>query len=644
MKISDVLFCVYFLNAIDLSSQIFTSDDMLIDAKTLNSLILSDDFNDKYRILEADLDQASKISYDNSHILNAIYFDASYNSTETKYISYDIPSEKNFKEYVESLGISNSHNLIIYDRSANGFTAAARTWFLFKVFGMEKVTILNGGFRAYNSQKFQVTCKVTSFQRANFSTNFKADLKRDFNQIVDVTKFKNETLIDARERSEYDSGFIPTAINIPFSSLFNSQTKLLKSKNQLSDLLSSANISLNDKLITYCLRGLRGSALMFVLKYLEAEQVSLYVTTATSYNYHSKECPLTSARNLYQLILRRDFLDKYRLLEADLDQASKTSYLNSHIPTAIYFDASYNSTGNIDKFIAYDIPNEKKFREYVGSLGISNSHHIIIYDRSPNGFLAAARAAYLFKVFGMDNVSILNGGLNVYSSLNFPLTQRIINYKPRQFSTYYRPLLVKNFDQIQGIIKAQNETLIDAREQTEYEQGFIPTSINIPFSSLFDPTTKLLKTQEELLEIFESKNIDLCRPIVTYCVKSIRCSATKFALDYIGAKRVAVYIIRSDLAFDDCRENIKYGEVSAKSVPEQVEMFNNYLTNVESSSFSTEDESSKAFIELFADDKTLAKSGERLEEILKDFERIIEDLNEWCYFNKVNINSIRHFL
>ncbi|CAF0830436.1 unnamed protein product, partial [Brachionus calyciflorus] len=45
-----------------------------------------------------------------------------------------------------------------------------------------------------------------------------------------------------------------------------------------------------------------------------------------------------------------------------------------------------------------------------------------------------------------------------------------------------------------------------------------------------------------------------------------------------------------------------------------------------------------AFIELFADDRTLAKSGEKLKEILKDFEQIIEDLNVWCYFNKVDIN------
>ncbi|CAF1009409.1 unnamed protein product [Brachionus calyciflorus] len=50
--------------------------------------------------------------------------------------------------------------------------------------------------------------------------------------------------------------------------------------------------------------------------------------------------------------------------------------------------------------------------------------------------------------------------------------------------------------------------------------------------------------------------------------------------------------IRSDLSFDDCPENIQYGEISANSIPEQVKMFNSFFTNVESSSLFSEDESS----------------------------------------------------
>ena len=49
------------------------------------------------------------------------------------------------------------------------------------------------------------------------------------------------------------------------------------------------------------------------------------------------------------------------------------------------------------------------------------------------------------------------------------------------------------------------------------------------------------------------------------------------------------------------------------------------------------------FIELFADDTSLAKSGEKLEGIFQSFEKIIYDLNEWFYFNKVDINLNKTF-
>ena len=45
------------------------------------------------------------------------------------------------------------------------------------------------------------------------------------------------------------------------------------------------------------------------------------------------------------------------------------------------------------------LPDVKGFEEYLGRLGISNTDHIILYDRSANGLFAAARAWLLLKVF-----------------------------------------------------------------------------------------------------------------------------------------------------------------------------------------------------------------------------------------------------
>ena len=50
------------------------------------------------------------------------------------------------------------------------------------------------------------------------------------------------------------------------------------------------------------------------------------------------------------------------------------------------------------KFIPRNIPQPECFKDYVGSLGISNKHHVIVYDRSPFGFYASSRAWWIFRV------------------------------------------------------------------------------------------------------------------------------------------------------------------------------------------------------------------------------------------------------
>lgn len=70
--------------------------------------------------------------------------------------------------------------------------------------------------------------------------------------------------------------------------------------------------------------------------------------------------------------------------------------LRAHIPKAIYFDAMRGA--NSTKLSPVNFPEAEPFKDYVNSLGISNSHHIIIYDRVDNGLYAAARLWWVFNV------------------------------------------------------------------------------------------------------------------------------------------------------------------------------------------------------------------------------------------------------
>jgi 3-mercaptopyruvate sulfurtransferase SseA len=45
-----------------------------------------------------------------------------------------------------------------------------------------------------------------------------------------------------------------------------------------------------------------------------------------------------------------------------------------------------------------NLPDQNCFKDYVGSLGIGNRHHLILYDRSHYGFYGSSRMWWIFRV------------------------------------------------------------------------------------------------------------------------------------------------------------------------------------------------------------------------------------------------------
>ena len=75
------------------------------------------------------------------------------------------------------------------------------------------------------------------------------------------------------------------------------------------------------------------------------------------------------------------------------------------------------------------LPDYDCFKDYVGNLGISNKHHLIIYDRTPFGFYASTRMWSIFKMLGQEKVSIIDGGLNNWIKHGYELSTDIPEFK-----------------------------------------------------------------------------------------------------------------------------------------------------------------------------------------------------------------------
>lgn len=91
-----------------------------------------------------------------------------------------------------------------------------------------------------------------------------------------------------------------------------------------------------------------------------------------------------------------------RLVEIDVDMSTCAG--NGHLPNAV----PLNWTSQLQDQVSRDIISKENFEALLSNAGITNRDHVVIYGDQNNWF--AAYAFWLFKYYGHENVSPMNGG------------------------------------------------------------------------------------------------------------------------------------------------------------------------------------------------------------------------------------------
>ncbi|MBU0800099.1 MAG: sulfurtransferase, partial [Alphaproteobacteria bacterium] len=75
---------------------------------------------------------------------NAQFFDIDKVADPLLLLPHMLPSPDEFAAAVSAMGISNTNRVVVYDQTGLSM-AAARVWWMFRIFGHENVAVLNGG-------------------------------------------------------------------------------------------------------------------------------------------------------------------------------------------------------------------------------------------------------------------------------------------------------------------------------------------------------------------------------------------------------------------------------------------------------------------------------------------------------------------
>ena len=157
----------------------------------------------------------------------------------------------------------------------------------------------------------------------------------------------------------------------------------------------------------------------------------------------------------------------------------------------------------------------------------------------------------MFRVFGHEDVAVLDGGLAKWRAEGRPVDDRPVRPPEAHFSARQNSLLVRDLEQIRANLVARREQVLDVRSAgrfagTEPEpraglrSGHIPGSRNLPYLDLIAADGTLLPASE-LHRRVAASGIDIDKPIVTSCGSGVTAGTAALALHQLGAADVAVY-------------------------------------------------------------------------------------------------------
>ncbi len=224
-------------------------------------------------------------------------------------------------------------------------------------------------------------------------------------------------------------------------------------------------------------------------------------------------------------------------------RSAQEEFLAGHIPGAQFFDIDY--IADRESGLPHMLPKPEVFSAAVRKMGIGDGKRVVCYNAV--GLFSAARVWWMFKVFGHNDVVVLDGGLPKWTGEALPLEVGPAR-KPqeRHFTARFQSMMVKDLQQVRS-----SPQVVDARSPARFRgeepeprpgvrPGHIPGAKNVHYGSLLAPDGTL-KPPAMIRNAFEKAGIDLRTPIVTSCGSGVTAAILTLALEMIGAREVGLY-------------------------------------------------------------------------------------------------------
>lgn len=239
-----------------------------------------------YLPFEPDRDAAAE--YAAGHIPGARFLDLKTLSDTRDPRPTMAPTLEQFRARMAALGVRRDDRIILYDDSPH--RTSARAWWLFRLFGADRIAILDGGAAAWRKAGQPIehgAGRATPLPEARTGFTSRDDrLICDIDAVRRLVEHPRAQLIDARGVARFSgaegdprpgvaSGHIPGSINLPYSRLFGPDGRWKRGV-ALAELFEEAGVDPARPLVFTCGSGITAAGLFFAAHTLGRDDAALY--------------------------------------------------------------------------------------------------------------------------------------------------------------------------------------------------------------------------------------------------------------------------------------------------------------------------------------------------------------------------------
>ncbi|ALI97998.1 sulfurtransferase [Rufibacter tibetensis] len=260
--------------------------------------------------------------------------------------------------------------------------------------------------------------------------------------------------------------------------------------------------------------------------------------------------PILDPQDLLSLTREKEIV----LIDARQGPQAFEQYQKEHLEGALHADLEKDLAKvpqDAAKGGRHPLPTLQEFGAYLGSLGITPSTHVVIYD-DKNGTNAASRFWWMLKAVGHEEVQVLDGGLQAALQAGFPASDTLPTPRTAPsypVTTWQRPMA--DLEEVAKVAQDKNHLVIDVRDAYRYlgesepidpVAGHIPGATNIPLTGNLRPDGRFLSSQE--LQEKYGAALKEVNPenVIVHCGSGVTACHTLLALESAGIKGAKLYV------------------------------------------------------------------------------------------------------